>query len=448
MDGLIDELLDKAAQVTPTIEWAEYTALYDLVQRIRNEQDGTSLSPLLTGQKDFSKFNAWFEAVGGHVEKVEIAPFADSGNGLRAREPIKKGEAILHVPLQAMITSQAAIDSDMGIWAKQEQMLMRMPNVLLALFLVRELNNRASPWAEYIKVLPSAYDLPLCWTPADLATLKGTSAYTAALALFKHVARQYAYLHRALRNPSVADLAVASHSFTFDDYRWAVCTVMSRQNRIPIGGTDEHPEFALALIPYWDLLNHAAGSITTVHDCATHQTEFTAMEDVPQGQQVTMYYGQRSLSDFVLHSGFLPSGPDTHMRTHVGLARADALFQQKAAILARINLPNAGDYRLAAGDVDPALIAFARVSSAPKEELEHLAGLNDDLLYELLIRSPAPDVDKRARAFVATRCSILSAQAPPAVETGANMRQKLALSLRHAERDIILSCVQALKAAA
>jgi hypothetical protein len=55
---------------------------------------------------------------------------------------------------------------------------------------------------------------------------------------------------------------------------------MTRQNRVPVGGTDVAPEFALALIPLWDMLNHTNGDVTTQHDCATQQTEFAAMQPV------------------------------------------------------------------------------------------------------------------------------------------------------------------------
>jgi hypothetical protein len=42
---------------------------------------------------------------------------------------------------------------------------------------------------------------------------------------------------------------------------WAVATVMSRQNKIPVGGTNEVPVFSLALIPIWDLFNHRRGKV-------------------------------------------------------------------------------------------------------------------------------------------------------------------------------------------
>ena len=115
----------------------------------------------------------------------------------------------------------------------------------------------SSKWASYIATLPSTYQLPICWTIESLSCLRGSTTFTDTLALFKHISRQYAYLHRALRvskgfpfadrgwrsicvkkysvlmvigipgtvcirpwqNPALQSLALTSASFTFDDYR-------------------------------------------------------------------------------------------------------------------------------------------------------------------------------------------------------------------------------------
>lgn len=40
---------------------------------------------------------------------------------------------------------------------------------------------------------------------------------------------------------------------TFDEYRWAVSTVMTRQNLLPSKDGDKEVN---TLIPFWDLANH------------------------------------------------------------------------------------------------------------------------------------------------------------------------------------------------
>ena len=94
---------------------------------------------------------------------------------------------------------------------------------------------------------------------------------------------------------------------------------MTRQNRVPLGGTSFEPEFGLALIPLWDLINHAEGEVTSTHDIAAKVTECTAMMDFAAGDQVFMFYGPRPNSELLLHSGFvrnlLPFA-NVHTRLH------------------------------------------------------------------------------------------------------------------------------------
>jgi hypothetical protein len=47
------------------------------------------------------------------------------------------------------------------------------------------------------------------------------------------------------------------------------------------------------------------------------------------------HYGQRSLGDMLLYMGCLT---DTHILMNVGLARADKLFEAKAAVLHRLRM--------------------------------------------------------------------------------------------------------------
>ena len=47
-----------------------------------------------------------------------------------------------------------------------------------------------------------------------------------------------------------------SVGFYYEDFVWAVCSVMSRQNEIPL---KDGKSSALALIPLWDMCNHWMG---------------------------------------------------------------------------------------------------------------------------------------------------------------------------------------------
>ena len=96
----------------------------------------------------------------------------------------------------------------------------------IALHLLVEKNSPASFWEPYINMLPSSYSTVLYFTPDDFKELRGSPALEDALKQFKYVARQYAYFYRKFQSMILRDY------FTFDEYRWAVSTVMTRQNQV------------------------------------------------------------------------------------------------------------------------------------------------------------------------------------------------------------------------
>lgn len=175
--------------------------------------------------------------------------------------------------------------------------------MLLTFTLLSELRNQKSAYKEYLAILPATFSTPLHYSIPELELLKGSPALDLVLALHKNIIKQYIYLHKLLKKPEVSKAAgFTSSNFAWVDWLWAVSAVMTRQNRVPVDSS-----FVLALIPLWDCLNHSDGAeITTMHDVSTATTEYSAMQAFGAGQQVTMFYGKRTNSDFLLNSGFVP----------------------------------------------------------------------------------------------------------------------------------------------
>lgn len=110
-------------------------------------------------------------------------------------------------------------------------------------------------------------------------------------------------------------------TFSYRDFRWAVGVVMTRQNRIP--GKKDPSKSALALIPGWDFCNFKYGELATQYndevsrsaspyrisveiECAqAHESESFTMENVKEGKQIYIHYGNRPNSKLLLFSGFI-----------------------------------------------------------------------------------------------------------------------------------------------
>lgn len=89
-------------------------------------------------------------------------------------------------------------------------------------------------------------------------------------------------------------------------FRWAVSTVMTRENLIPRSGEIPEGETATtitALIPFWDMANHRRGTITSFYNVETEQIESTAQDDFQKNEQIFIDYGDRSNAELMIHNG-------------------------------------------------------------------------------------------------------------------------------------------------
>eukprot|EP00069_Balaena_mysticetus_P019680 bmy_02549T0 len=166
-------------------------------------------------------------------------------------------------------------------------------------------------------------------------------------------------------------------SFTYEDYRWAVSSVMTRQNQIP---TEDGSRVTLALIPLWDMCNHTNGLITTGYNLEDDRCECVALQDFRAGEQIYIFYGTRSNAEFVIHSGFFfDNNSHDRVKIKLGVSKSDRLYAMKAEVLARAGIPTSSVFALHFTEppISAQLLAFLRVFCMTEEELkEHLLGDN------------------------------------------------------------------------
>ncbi|KAF7251955.1 Actin-histidine N-methyltransferase [Varanus komodoensis] len=164
-------------------------------------------------------------------------------------------------------------------------------------------------------------------------------------------------------------------SFTYDDYRWAVSSVMTRQNQIP---AEDGSRVTLALIPLWDMCNHTNGLITTGYNLEDDRCECVALQDFKAGEQIYIFYGTRSNAEFVIHSGFFfDNNSHDRVKIKLGVSKSDRLYAMKAEVLARAGIPTSSVFALHSTEppISAQLLAFLRVFCMTEDELkEHLIG--------------------------------------------------------------------------
>uniref|UniRef100_A0A2K6MBC8 protein-histidine N-methyltransferase n=1 Tax=Rhinopithecus bieti TaxID=61621 RepID=A0A2K6MBC8_RHIBE len=375
--NLTSELLQKCSSPAPGPgkEWEEYVQIRTLVEKIRKKQKGLSVT--FDGKREdyFPDLMKWASENGASVEGFEMVNFKEEGFGLRATRDIKAEELFLWVPRKLLMTVESAKNSVLGPLYSQDRILQAMGNIALAFHLLCERANPNSFWQPYIQTLPSEYDTPLYFEEDEVRYLQSTQAVHDVFSQYKNTARQYAYFYKVIQTHPHANKLPLKDSFTYEDYRWAVSSVMTRQNQIP---TEDGSRVTLALIPLWDMCNHTNGLITTGYNLEDDRCECVALQDFRAGEQIYIFYGTRSNAEFVIHSGFFfDNNSHDRVKIKLGVSKSDRLYAMKAEVLARAGIPTSSVFALHFTEppISAQLLAFLRVFCMTEEELkEHLLG--------------------------------------------------------------------------
>ncbi|XP_035599254.1 actin-histidine N-methyltransferase isoform X1 [Oncorhynchus keta] len=460
MINLISELLQKCSSAAPSPgkEWEEYVQIRGLVEKIRKKQKGISVIFEGSREEFFPTLMAWAQESGASCEGFEIANFAGEGFGLRATKDIKAEELFLWIPRKMLMTVESAKNSVLGPLYSQDRILQAMGNVTLALHLLCERADPSSPWLPYIKTLPGDYDTPLYYEEEEVRHLLSTQAIQDVLSQYKNTARQYAYFYKVIQTHPTTSKLPLKDAFTYDDYRWAVSSVMTRQNQIP---TEDGSRVTLALIPLWDMCNHTNGLITTGYNLEDDRCECVALQDYKENDQIYIFYGTRSNAEFVIHNGFFfQENAHDRVKIKLGVSKSERLYAMKAEVLARAGIPSSSIFALHCSDppISAQLLAFLRVFCMTEEELkDYLVGEHAINKIFTLGNTEFPvswDNEIKLWTFLETRAALLlqtyktsSQDDQCALEKpGLSFHSRVAIQLRLAEKQILEKVVASGKA--
>ncbi|KAM8920718.1 actin-histidine N-methyltransferase [Pelodytes ibericus] len=456
MLNLISELLQKCSNPNsiPGREWEEYVQIRGLVERIRKKQKGLSVT--FDGKREdyFPELMEWARENGASADGFELAEFPNEGWGLKATRDIKAEELFLWVPRKLLLTVESAKNSVLGSLYTQDRILQAMGNITLAFHLLCERADPSSFWLPYIKSLPSEYDTPLYFEEDEVQYLQSTQAIHDVFSQYKNTARQFAYFYKVIQTHPNASKLPLKDSFTFDDYRWAVSSVMTRQNQIP---TEDGTRVTLALIPLWDMCNHTNGLITTGYNLEDDRCECVALQEFKDGEQVYIFYGTRSNAEFVIHNGFFyESNSHDRVKIKLGVSKSDRLYAMKAEVLARAGIPTSSVFALHITEppISAQLLAFLRVFCMSEDELkDHLIGDHAIDKIFTLGNSEFPvswDNEIKLWTFLETRASLLLKTYKTSVEDDKHVLEEgdltfhssMAIKLRLIEKEILEKAVK------
>ncbi|XP_064602979.1 actin-histidine N-methyltransferase-like [Liolophura sinensis] len=449
----IDKVLDLCTKPLSmgAKEWDDFIELRQVIERVEQLQTGSGTHSQNRAE-NIQAFLDWLNTHGVDTTNVGICEFKGYGYGLKAEKDFKTADLFLSIPRKLMLTLDSAKLSPLGPFMSDDKILQSMPNVALSLHLLCEKYRENSFWAPYINILPSSYNTPLYFSTDDLQLLKGSPTQGEAINQFRNITRQYAYFYRHLQtNPLAAKLPIKD-IFTYDDYRWAVSTVMTRQNPIP---SVDGGHMTYGLIPLWDMCNHQNGQLSTDFNLEQDRGECFCMKDFLTDQQIFIFYGARSNGEFFVHNGFVyKENEHDSLSIKLGISKNDPLFGLKSELLGRIGMLSSRNFSLHMGSeaVDTELLTFLRIFVMDEESLKTFQNKESPELLEVLGRavSPlSPELELKAWDFLDTRASLLLKMYPTSLQEDEEMlNQDLseaktsAVLLRYLEKKLLMNAIK------
>lgn len=217
------------ATANPTELWTQYNDIQTVLRRIKliENELKPKTTPSTVGQKRVTaieQFCQWARTNGIQFDGIQIQQYPNLEFGLQSNREFKQGELFVTVPRKVILSLDNHLSCVSAALLSHLPVLDTMPNVKLAMALIVErLLGAKSFWKPYIDLLPEKYATVMHFSPTEMAELKGTSAFMPALNQCKHIARQYAFLRKALhsfKDNTACDsiLAVLQERFTYDIY--------------------------------------------------------------------------------------------------------------------------------------------------------------------------------------------------------------------------------------
>jgi SET domain len=358
------------------------------VQKIRHLQ---SSWPCAIPQRDaaaFDNFREWLCMNGVDMRtasfrfgRVTDGDDASDNATLFAIREIPAGQTFVSVPSSIMLSSKTAAKSSIAEFLESAPALRSVPSIVLSLHLLAEAVDCESFFRPYIQVLPAHFSIPfsLPFSAADMMSLQPSIALARAVRTLRSLLMQYTKIYSLLAKLPAGNSALSIDVFSFANFEWAVSVAMTRQNELPSAIPGLPP--ALALVPVWDMCNHAAGPHTTsvFLDPATDTAivECAAMRTFAEGDAITMRYGQRPNVELLLYSGFIQADNEYDaVPVPVSFDGDDRRENVAKVVLARRQLSEAG-LKVASGTDENGFMTLSGVVSGKD------GGTVDDVLVAI-----------------------------------------------------------------
>eukprot|EP00794_Sanderia_malayensis_P012142 gene12142-13395_t len=445
-------IMDSSASSSPKDRLKAYKEIQELVENIEEKKAASVVSEMKPREDCIKEFIDWANKQSILCDSVEVRKSLGDELGVFASRTLAPGELLIKVPKSAMMTAETVSNSPIGRIVSEDPMLSKMPNVALAFLLVYELFNENSKWQPYLNVLPRTYSNILYFDIADVEMLKGTSIYLDVLNVLKSIARQYAYIMNLLLNHPIGKQLGLAEKMTYADYKWAVATLMTRQNSIPSCNGAMSRDSGIALIPFLDLCNHAEIDASVDFNEESQSCECFTPIAVEKGGEIMINYGTRPNTELVIYNGFFFQGNShDNIKLKLSISKTDPDYDSKNILIRNLAVQDVFYLDCLPSPLSDCLIAFLFISNATHTEVESMLRLDQNELRTKLNKEcviVSNETKIKGFKFLKDRCCLLLQLLPMLSPSdgeapGGNLRHttKLSFDLRNNERRILKDAI-------
>lgn len=212
----------ESPSLNPAAIWTQYSEMQESLHNIQLIE--AELKPKAANRsraESIEAFYDWLRGNGVQFDGVKIAQYPNYEFGLEATRNYPANETFVVIPKRVIFSLDNLGDEARKLLDKLP-VLDSMPNVKLAVaLLVERLLGAKSLWKPYIDLLPVKYATVMYFTQQEMHELRGSSAFVPALNQCKNIARQYAFLRKAIfsfKDPADDVVHLMQERFTFDLY--------------------------------------------------------------------------------------------------------------------------------------------------------------------------------------------------------------------------------------
>uniref|UniRef100_A0A6B2L5W5 SET domain-containing protein n=1 Tax=Arcella intermedia TaxID=1963864 RepID=A0A6B2L5W5_9EUKA len=348
--------------------------------------------------------------------------FQETGWGFIANTRIRKGEVILDIPKDIMVTTATVLQSPVG---KAVEVCVEDGVDALAIYLlfIRSLKEDSDRYC-YVQKLPTSFSTPIYWDQQTLNELQDHQQIDKIKKQRKELGGNYERLLGLFKEKGFCPGIISLDWFSEMDYLWAWNCVMTRSvfanTKSKIIKRFNKDTTHVALIPFADFLNHSNQVETKgVYNVTTNSFQITTLNDIEKDNEIFIHYGSHNNDVFLEVYGFVI---DANVNDVAYLkVNLEGVSEEKIEFLAGFNLIS-DKYEVNMDGIGWNLLSVLRIAFSSEDELPLWNNILDDNIISI-------KNEKLVWEYIEKECStLLNGMATTLEEDEALLKQQIYFS--------------------